>query len=134
MSTAPTYSTGGPSPFTGGFAAYFPQYQPSSAEQTWITAMLSKEWDELDAGVYGVFRSEVALERVAHRYVLSFLRGSGGEGGALTQENVGDWSQSFAPPSPASTTDSFWAQTKHGQRYLEIRRARLLRCSRITRR
>ena len=97
----PTYSTGGPLPFTGGFAAYFPELATAdTGQQGWITSMLELEWRRLDVGFWGVDRDEAALLLVAQKYADAYKPAKGRR---PSSKSSGRWSKSYEASAGAGS-------------------------------
>ena len=89
----PTYSTGGPLPFTGGFAAFFPELATDdAAKQAWVTSLLDIEWRRLDSGFWGVDRDEAALLLVAQKFADAYKPSKGRR---PSSKSSGRWSKSY---------------------------------------
>lgn len=71
---------------------------------------------------WGSFYAQGFAAFVAHMVTFDTKTSSAGASGAVQSKSVGDVSVSFAQLQFKKPTDAFWASTKYGQRYLELRR------------
>jgi len=85
-----------------------------------IQCVLDDEAACLVGDLWGTLRATGEALAAGH-IALQALEGSGGPSGPVVSESAGGLSRSYAAPGGLSRSDSEWATTTFGQRFLRLR-------------
>ena len=92
----------------------------ASVSDGYLQCVLDNEAACLIGDMWGDLR-KVGEALVAAHIAAKELQGSNGPAGPVVSESAGGLSRSYASPGGQSRSDSYWATTSFGQRYLNLR-------------